>query len=265
MAELSADAERLAKLCRVMGRNGVADRLGVDLVALDLMAAGEAPIETYVAMAIDQLQRSLGEVSPGWDDDEELAAEIVLQGGPEEGVDIDGDGVPDVVPGDVGPVTKVVGYDQERDQRRASLRRAREVACMTQFRIGLSPQDQVAAMALVTRIELALIGFFRDSVPDPGVEWDGERRSREIERRLARLRWIDREQEREFTGLRGIWNWMAGRKQVTGKELYRRMLDEVDEMMGVGAVAEAREGGLAKLMELTGVEYIGGGAGVKGD
>ena len=96
------------------------------------------------------------------------------------------------------------------------------MALMTQHRLGMKYQGQVAMLGLVAKIELALISFFDDTLPDPGMEWDGDRRLREINRRIARLLWVEREQEKELGGLRGcstgwrgggVWggrNWCSG-------------------------------------------------------
>ncbi len=65
------------------------------------------------------------------------------------------------------------------------------------------------------------------------MNWDGDRRLREINRRVSRLLWVEREQEKEFGGIRGVFNWLAGRRRMGGKELVRRMLEEADLMMGV--------------------------------
>ena len=54
---------------------------------------------------------------------------------------------------------------------------------------------------------------------------------RAIDLRLARLRWVRRQQEHRYTGLRGLWNWAMGQRRVTGKDLYDRMLREADEEM----------------------------------
>ena len=39
---------------------------------------------------------------------------------------------------------------------------------MTMFRLGMTHPERVAALGLVTQIELALIAAFRESVPDLG-------------------------------------------------------------------------------------------------
>ena len=69
-----------------------------------------------------------------------------------------------------------------------SLRNAHVMATMTQYRIGMTRMETVTALGLVTQIELALITYFRESLPEPGQNWDSRKRAREIERRLARLR-----------------------------------------------------------------------------
>ena len=102
---------------------------------------------------------------------------------------------------------------------------------MTQFRQGMNYQDQLAALGLVTQIELALIHTFREAVPDPSKHWDPHRVDEEVQRRLARLRWVEREQEREHTGLRGAWNWLMGRGKISGRELCERMIYEADAML----------------------------------
>ena len=128
-------------------------------------------------------------------------------------------------------VAPTQSWGEEIERKRISLRSARALALISQFRLGVKYQERVAALGLVTQIELALISFFQESAPEPGVAWDGERRAREIERRLARLRWVEREQEREYGWLKWVWNRLVGRHKVSGKELYQRMLREADGML----------------------------------
>ena len=147
-------------------------------------------------------------------------------------VDYNGDGVPPVRSAALAPVSVVPsGLSASDERKRQSLRNARAFAVMTQFRLGMNYQDQLAALGLVTQIELALIHSFREAVPDPTKHWDAHRVDEETQRRLARLRWVEREQEREHTGFRGAWNWLMGRGRISGHELYERMSQEADVMM----------------------------------
>ena len=103
--------------------------------------------------------------------------------------DLDGDGKPDVELPEMGLAARDVGWIENMEQKRKSLRANWLLAMMTQFRLNMTYQEHVAALGLVTQIELALIGFFRESMPDPGENWTSAKRASEIEHRLARLRW----------------------------------------------------------------------------
>ena len=147
------------------------------------------------------------------------------------GIDLDGDGVADVSMAAMVSGRPGVGWKEEQDKRRVSLRNARALAVMTMFRLGMTYEEQVAALGLVSQIELALISYFRESVPEPGQSWDPHRRAREIERRLARLRWVEGEQQKERSGVRGMWNWLIGKPPLTGKMLYDKMIEHADGML----------------------------------
>ena len=72
-----------------------------------------------------------------------------------------------------------------------------------------------------------------------------------MERRLARLRWVENEQAREYTGLKGVWNWLFGMPKLTGKLLYDRMIDHADGMLL--AMKEERDDDiLSQVMRFTG-------------
>ena len=164
----------------------------------------------------------------------QVSSEVAL------GVDLDGDGVADVSLAQMVSGRPGVGWKDEQDKRRVSLRNSRALAVMTMFRLGMTYEEQVAALGLVSQIELALISYFRESVPEPGQSWDPHRRAREIERRLARLRWVEGEQQKERSGVRGMWNWLIGKPPLTGKMLYDRMIEHADGMLA--AMSEERYG-----------------------
>ena len=123
-------------------------------------------------------------------------------------------------------------WGEHLDERRASLRAMHHLAMVTQYRLGVRYQGQLAMMGLVAKIELALI-FMGETLPDPGVDWDGDRRLREINRRVSRLLWVKQEQDREFGGVRGVFNWLSGRTRLSSKELVKQMLEEADDIMEV--------------------------------
>ena len=101
---------------------------------------------------------------------------------------------------------------------------------MTRFRLDILLRDQVTGLGLEMRIELALITCFNESLPGPGENWDRRRRYREMELRLNRLQWVEREQAKEYTGVKGAWNWLWGRGRPTGKELFEKMLRDSGAM-----------------------------------
>ena len=148
------------------------------------------------------------------------------------GVDLDQDGKPDVAVYGIDLSSRPgMAWMEQQDRRRTSLRNAHVMATMTQFRIGMTRMETVTALGLVTQIELALITYFRESLPEPGQNWDSQKRAREIERRLARLRWVEQQQNDEDSGLKGVWNRVRGRRKPSGKDLYRKMIENADAMV----------------------------------
>ena len=156
----------------------------------------------------------------------------------------------------LGVLSPGASWSEDMDRKRLSLRSARALAVLTQFRLGMDYQDVVASLGLVTQIELALISFFGESVPEPGVEWDAERRHREIERRLARLRWVEREQDKEYGGFKGVWNNLIGRTRVSGKELYQKMLEEADGMLAAMSGGGQDVGAMEAVLKCSGVDHF---------
>ena len=70
---------------------------------------------------------------------------------------------------------------------------------------------------------------------------------------------MEEKQREEFGGWKGVWRAVVGRKKVSGKELFQKMLDEADGMMtamsGVGQSEEVMD----KIMQLGGVGFLGEG------
>ena len=156
-----------------------------------------------------------------------------------EDLDVEGE-VPRGLAGEGGVAE--LQYCSDRYRWRGTLWRARALGVLSQMRLGMSFSQHMGVLSAVAQIELALILEFGDSVPEEGQDWSITRRYREIDRRLSRLRWIEAEQAREMRGLRGVWRRVTGERQVSGRELYYRMLEAADEFAAGRSLARG-EGG----------------------
>ena len=278
MEVYSDPVDRFGLLCRYLGARSVTENLGVDEEFVARVLAGEEELEEHHVGELEDLFYLVRDVVGGDAGSGEPVVAVVDGAGsgarraraaaaaaneargaaaPEVGavvvrnvsqvssevalgVDLDGDGIADVSLSAMVSGRPGVGWKDEQDKRRVPLRNSRALAVMTMFRLGMTYEEQVAALGLVSQIELALISYFRESVPEPGQSWDPHRRAREIERRLARLRWVEGEQQKERSGVRGMWNWLIGKPPLTGKMLYDRMIEHADGMLA--AMNEERYG-----------------------
>ena len=234
-------------------------RLGVDLAALNfeideaLIVAyrdGTLPIGPVLSNDIREMYERMSRLAPVGDDEDDLAADIVL------GVDLDGDGKVDIELSDIGLVSRDVSWNANMELRRQSLHANHTLAMMTQFRLGIPYQQKIAAMGMVTQIELALISFFKESIPDANEPWDAGRRAREVESRLHTLRWVEREQEKEYGGFKGVLNWMVGRTKQSGKEIQKNMMEEAGGVLEALSQEGPNMDAVKRIMEFTGGDYL---------
>ena len=220
-----SEGGRLDLLLEQLGAEVVLETLEVDAGVLGELQSGVLPLEGAVLERLNALADSM-RITVGWWEEENPVAEAA-------GVELTEPGASLEEWPAAGVSSRSRSWAENLEERRVALRRMHRLALMTQHRLGMKYQGQVAMLGLVAKIELALISFFDDTLPDPGMEWDGDRRLREINRRIARLLWVEREQERDFGGLRGVFNWLSGHRRLSGKELVQCMLEEADRMMGV--------------------------------
>ena len=204
---------RLDLLVGAMGEAPVRETLDVSGEDWESILSGEMKLDETLLARLETMTGAMGQAVEWWDEVED-----------EE--DEDGDGASED-DGDIGGASEDIGgveldeeserpseevpaealssrswnWGEHLEERRASLRAMHHLAMVTQYRLGVRYQGQLAMMGLVAKIELALI-FMGETLPDPGVDWDGDRRLREINRRVSRLLWVKQEQDREFGGVR---------------------------------------------------------------
>ena len=187
------------------------------------IGTGQGPVRPY--RRLGDVPRVVKQVIPGV-----VAPEGDVGGDVVVGLDLDGDGKVDLPLPRAAVVPRKGTWTEDIEDRRQALWTAWSIAQMTQGRL-LKHKEMVAALSWVAEIELALISFYEDSVPDPDVPWDLERRTREINARLERLRWAREEQEKEYGGVKGMMKWLVGDRMPSGKELYQKMVDEADRLL----------------------------------
>ena len=107
-------------------------------------------------------------------------------------------------------------------------------------------------------VEVILVGYAHDGFPvdhSSGLE---------VERRLARLRWVEHEQEKERRGVRGVWNWLVGKEQLSGKMLFDEMIEHADGMLAAMKL-EQGDDLISEALRFTGSDRMMSGGVVEGE
>ena len=244
------DGEGFGGVGGLRGETSMPDPAYVGIMTEDLTGATEAEARPSEGPAVEpgpSGNAAIG-VEPVADVPDGLGPVQVL------GVDIDQDGKPDVPLYGIDLSSRPgMAWTEQQDRGRMCLRNAHALATMVQYRIGMTRLETVTALGLVVQIELALITFYGESLPEPGQNWDAQKRSREIERRLARLRWVEQEQNREDSGIKGVWNRVRGKRIPSGKDLYKGMIENADVMILGMQEPDLDTDVLAEVLRFTGV------------
>ena len=212
-------------LMEQLGVKPILEALGVDENTLGRLQAGVESETPAIREGMKRLETMMGD-AVGWWKDESPVSDVV-------GVDLESVGM--LADEAIPPATsakRVWNWEENQENRRWSLRAMLDLAMSSTAHLGVTYQGQVAMLGLVAEIEYSLI-VSGDTLPDAGQDWDGDRRMREMNRRIGRMIWVSREQERAYGGIRGVYNWLMGRKKMRPKELVQRMLREADSVMRV--------------------------------
>ena len=223
---------RLDLLVHAMGEVPVRETLDVSAEDWESILSGGMALDDTLLARLETMIAAMDQAVEWWDEEDEGDGG---EAAPDDvgGVELDerSERPSEEVPAEALS-SRSWNWGEHLEERRASLRAMHHLAMVTQYRLGVRYQGQLAMMGLVAKIELALI-FMGETLPDPGVDWDGDRRLREINRRVSRLLWVKQEQDREFGGVRGVFNWLSGRTRLSSKELVKQMLEEADDIMEV--------------------------------
>ena len=228
------DIRLLAGMCEYHGTGLVAEHLGISEGLVQEAASGLVDFDDMGMAKLKSLGRKMfGDNDFDYlDSPSDVVAESVEDEEPPDKIGVYGDG-----DDEDGLLVSVIQarpgatWTDEQRQLRDGMRRSLAFAQMSRFRVDMTHQEYVSALGVVTRIELGLISWFGESVPDPHENWDASRRWREVERRIARLRWVSDEESKEFGGIKGILNRILGRRRLSGKEMYEKMVAEADWMV----------------------------------
>ena len=157
---------RLDLLVRAMGEDPVRETLDVSGEDWESILSGGMELDETLLARLETMIGAMGQAVKWWDeeeDDGEGASEDV--GGVE--LDEGSERPSEEVPAEALS-SRSWNWGEHLEERRASLRAMHHLAMVTQYRLGVRYQGQLAMMGLVGKIELALI-FMGETLPDPGL------------------------------------------------------------------------------------------------
>ena len=239
MEQDAAARERLRTLVGSWGREVVRLKLELREAELDAVLSGEHAMDAHTRQRFVDVWRELG-----GDDPEDLGPALIAEeeervwkrdeeeGDEEEGDEEVGDeevqdqspsppqsrATPEVAlealelsarPGLAGP--------GRQELQRMSLIRAHQTVRMALYRLRLSEREKVDTQLLMVQIEMALITYFRESFPEPGQNWDTERRDRMRERSLTLFRLLEQKQKRPLLRVEGGLEPGVGAEETDGR------------------------------------------------
>ena len=156
---------RLDLLVRAMGEDPVRETLDVSGEDWESILSGGMELDDRLLARLETMIEAMDQAVEWWDeeDDGEGASEDV--GGVEldEGSERPSEDVPAEALS-----SRSWNWGEHLEERRASLRAMHHLAMVTQYRLGVRCQGQLAMMGLVAKIELAMI-FMGETLPDPGL------------------------------------------------------------------------------------------------
>ena len=238
------------------GVKAMMETLKVDELGLARVQSGEVELTNEQRDALNIMGGALSMAASWWHElpplsepagivlaHDDVAEQLAgLPGGVPEGMMVDGvldeqklaDELAAEMPAEL-VLSRSRSWRDNQDARREAMWDMHRLSMMTLPQLGKRYDTYLQVIGAITKIELALVSYFGDTLPEPGMDWDPDKRMRETHRRLARLLWLEREQAKEYGGVRGVWNWlMSGRRRMSGRELFQLVMDEADAMMGLG-------------------------------
>ena len=224
-------ASKVMDLIRLVGLKEVTDVLEVSRKEIHAMLMCEIDFPADAVANVDRLMTVLdaGRQTVGIGD--ELREDALTETDAPEVTPEQLELVPDAV---LRREPAPVGSRGVVNQLMDDLYRTRMMALRHQMDLTLRREERISRQLLVVQIELTLILYFEESVPEPGLGWSAVKLSEESEKRLRRQRRLAAELDSYQRGFKGLMRKLVGRRPQTPRELMAEMKEEADLLHGVG-------------------------------